>query len=164
MAVLNQGEIRQVGSPWEVYAKPADRFVAEFVGQMNFLEGTVMDRCTVRCQQELLVDINPISSHYQGQPVVMGARPEDLTLRTRPQNEQAVSQIWSGKVQSRKYVGNVIYYFVELDSGPCLMVQATSYVSHLTVGDRVGIEYSPNRLIVWEKDGHRIIPGQESRD
>jgi spermidine/putrescine ABC transporter ATP-binding subunit len=157
VAVMNQGEIRQVGSPWEIYANPTDRFVAEFVGQMNFLEGKIVDECTFSCQQGPLVTITPVYPRYHGQPAILGIRPEDLTLRVWPEGGQELPQIWSGKVQSQKYVGNLVYYFVQLDSGPSLVVETPCHVSFIPGDIRVCVEYSKDRLIIWEKEGQRII-------
>lgn len=161
VAVMNQGEIKQFGSPWEVYANPSDLFVADFVGKMNFLEGTLMDNTTVRCPQGLLVNITPVSSHYRGTFVVMGVRPEDLTLHPFPRDGDRVPNLWSGRVQSQKYIGNLIYYFVQLDSGPCITVETSRYVDYSSKDTHVGIEYSSLRLIIWEKEGQRIILKQE---
>ena len=160
VAVMNQGEIKQFGSPWEVYASPADRFVAEFVGQMNFLEGTVLDSCTVKCQQGLLVWILPIALRHKGEAVVVGVRPEDLALRALQENEHLEPNLWSGRVQSKKYLGNLIYYFVHLDSGPSITVETNCHLNYLPGDVRIGIEYSSLRMILWEKRGQRIVPEQ----
>jgi ABC-type Fe3+/spermidine/putrescine transport system ATPase subunit len=162
VAVMNNGEILQVGSPWEIYANPADRFVAEFVGQMNFLEGTVVNSDMVRCLNGLSVGIPHVSSCYIGKGVIIGLRPEDLTLQVSLEAEQPAPHLWYGRVERRKYIGNLIYYFVQLDSGQCLIVETKGNVQHLPDNVDVWIKYSPLRLIIWEKDGERIIPEQES--
>jgi spermidine/putrescine ABC transporter ATP-binding subunit len=158
VVVMNQGKIKQVGSPLEIYANPADHFVADFVGQMNFLEGTVVNSHTVRCQQGLLVSIPHIPLNYQEKPVILGVRPENLALRTDQECDQRMPYIWHGRVQGRKYVGNLIYYFVQLDSGPCLTVETNSQREHIRNDENIGVEYSPFRLIIWEKERERIIP------
>jgi len=161
VAVMNQGEIRQVGSPWEIYSNPADRFVADFVGQMNFLEGTVMDVSTVKCQQGLLVNITPVSFRHRGQNVILGIRPEDLILRPWSEKEYSGPCVWPGRIQSRKYIGNLTYYFVQLESGPSLTVETGQHAYLPSEEVRVGVEYSPLRMILWEKDRQRIFPEKD---
>ncbi len=158
VAVMNFGQIRQVGSPWEIYANPEERFVGEFVGQMNFLEGVVEDPCTVKGYQDLRMCIEAIPSRHKGKTVVLGIRPEDLSLRAWSEGDMDNSCVWSGKVQSTKFIGSLIYYFVQLDRGPFLTVEMSRRVNHLPGEARVAIQYSPQQLIIWEKEGQRIIP------
>ncbi len=86
LAVLRGGRIQQVGTPRELYDRPANRFVAAFIGrpQMNLLEATV-----VMQEEEMYLDIGPVNvevpdelakalAAYEGQPVVLGIRPEDI--------------------------------------------------------------------------------------
>jgi len=159
VAVMNKGKIRQVGSPLEIYANPADHFVADFVGQMNFLEGKVVNSHTVSCQQGLLVSIPNVSLKYQEKSVILGVRPENLALRTDQEGDhQRMPYFWRGRVQGRKYVGNLIYYFVQLDRGPCVTVETNSQRQHIGNDETIGVEYSPFRLIIWEKESERILP------
>lgn len=157
VAVMNNGQIRQVGSPRDIYANPRDRFVAEFVGQMNFLEGSIVDECTFSCQEGPLVSIDPVPSRYHGQPGILGVRPEDLILRGWPEGGRVPTQVWHGKVQGSKYVGNLVYYFVQLDFGPSLIVDTSRHVSSLPDDICVCVEYSRDRLIILDRNGQRII-------
>lgn len=157
VVVMNQGKIKQVGSPLDIYANPADHFVADFVGQMNFLEGTVVNSHTVRCQHGLLVSVPHIPSDYQEKPVILGVRPEDLALRTDQECDQRMPHIWHGRVQGQKYVGNLIYYFVQLDLGSCVTVETSSQRRHFGNDENIGVEYSPSRVIIWDKERERVI-------
>jgi ABC-type Fe3+/spermidine/putrescine transport system ATPase subunit len=156
VAVMNNGQIRQFGSPWEIYTNPRDRFVAEFVGQMNFLEGSIVSDCTFCSQEGLRVSINLVPSRYQGEPAVLSVRPEDLGLRGWPETGPAPAELWPGKVQGRKYVGNVVYYFVQLASGPAVTVETSRHVGSFPDGTCVGVEYSRDRMIILDKHGQRI--------
>lgn len=161
VAVMNNGQIRQVGYPWEIYADPRDRFVAEFVGQMNFLEGRIVDQCTFSSQEGLLVSINPVPSRYHGQPAVLSVRPEDLILRDWPESGRAQAKVWSGKVLGRKYVGSLVYYFVQLVSGPAVIVETSRHIDPLADGICVGVQYSMDRLILLDRHGQRITCGED---
>jgi sn-glycerol 3-phosphate transport system ATP-binding protein len=82
LMVMNDGLIEQVGTPLEVYARPASTFVAGFIGSpaMNFLDATLSeDGATVRAGEMALPLASPLCAHA-GQPVTLGLRPEHLTL------------------------------------------------------------------------------------
>ena len=95
IAVLNDGTLQQVGPPQEVYDRPANRFVAEFIGSpaMNFLEGGVVrenDRDGIRTPEGFLALPDAVSAEIRQQGVrsfVVGIRPEHLT----PVAEQAAA-------------------------------------------------------------------------
>ncbi len=78
LAVLNNGELEQIGTPMEVYSKPASEFVASFIGspRINLVSGEV--------KGTLHVDgLNfPVSHKISDQPVKVGIRPEDFVLES----------------------------------------------------------------------------------
>ncbi|WP_421726204.1 ABC transporter ATP-binding protein [Bauldia sp.] len=80
IVVMNHGDVRQMGSPLTIYDNPADLFVAGFIGSpaMNFIEGTLADGHVVSGKTRL-----PVTSKHSGQdgqPVVYGIRPEQITV------------------------------------------------------------------------------------
>ncbi|MBN2057671.1 MAG: sn-glycerol-3-phosphate ABC transporter ATP-binding protein UgpC [Candidatus Saganbacteria bacterium] len=86
IAVILNGELQQVENPLSVYSKPANRFVAGFIGspQMNFVDGTISkqgDQYIFKCEGfELPVpkDVDHLLENYVGKDVVFGIRPEDI--------------------------------------------------------------------------------------
>ena len=82
IAVMNAGRIAQLGSPREIYDEPADRFVAEFVGHANFVEGTVRGRDGERLIVDVLGKPRPISAaagrYETGDRVDVMVRPEEV--------------------------------------------------------------------------------------
>jgi sn-glycerol 3-phosphate transport system ATP-binding protein len=76
LVVLNQGQIEQIGTPTEVYRRPASRFVAGFIGapSMNFMAGTMAKDGRIA-----------IGSSESGTPVTIGVRPDDIKLVEVPQ-------------------------------------------------------------------------------
>jgi multiple sugar transport system ATP-binding protein len=81
IVILRDGYIEQEGSPLEVYDKPANLFVAEFIGSpsMNLLKGEVAGD-GVRLGEGTILPLPPVHNAKQGQKVVYGIRPEHLTL------------------------------------------------------------------------------------
>ena len=77
IVVMNHGHIEQVGTSKAIYQKPASRFVAEFVGSMNFLDG-IVDQQNKTHVGETTVAVDPVCR--QNDRVLLGIRPEDLTF------------------------------------------------------------------------------------
>jgi putrescine transport system ATP-binding protein len=129
MAVMDEGRIVQVGAPASVYEYPANRFVAEFIGSVNILEGRVLEQHgdQVRIQADsagcqLLMDATqPLP---EGTPVSVALRPEKLRVATEmPAGEYN----WvKGVVAEYAYLGDVSIYHVRLPGGQKLRVQLTN--------------------------------------
>jgi putative spermidine/putrescine transport system ATP-binding protein len=85
IAVMSEGRVRQVGTPEEIYAKPCDRFVASFIGDVNILRGHLVrlngkDAVVVLCGAEVIVPAAPLQNVGQGGAVDLYVRPEQLRL------------------------------------------------------------------------------------
>jgi len=115
VAVMNAGRIVQVGGPLEIYARPADRFVADFIGLMNFIPGEVRrvedGRVLVRA---LGGEVWVSATAPPTGAVIMAVRPEDIGLGTGP---------LSGTVAVRNFMGNFVDYKVRA-GGHILRVQS----------------------------------------
>jgi iron(III) transport system ATP-binding protein len=88
LAIMHDGRIEQVGTPREIYNAPVNRFVAQFVGDTNFVEGTVVGeatdgRITVRTALGELTCSPPTESVAPDAPVTCSMRPESLTIQLR---------------------------------------------------------------------------------
>jgi iron(III) transport system ATP-binding protein len=78
IVVMNMGVVEQTGTPAEIYDTPASRFVADFIGTMNFFAGTVVGPGQVRVGGLQLAC--PPNGHDRGEPVVVAIRPEDIRV------------------------------------------------------------------------------------
>ncbi|MEV6152983.1 ABC transporter ATP-binding protein [Nonomuraea sp. NPDC052129] len=113
IAVMNGGRIEQLGTPDEVYRRPATRFVAQFIGAANVLEGTVADgRLDV---DGILLDAGPLPVRQGGRAVV-AIRPERIRLG-------ADGQGVPGTVGYRAFAGDAWHVEVRLANGRTLTVQ-----------------------------------------
>jgi iron(III) transport system ATP-binding protein len=106
LAVMSAGRLVQVGTPAEIYAHPTDRFVADFIGLMNFLPCSVVgregDATIVELPGAVRINVSDPSAH-QGR-CVLAVRPEDISLgRAGP---------LPCRVEMRNYLGNLIDYRV----------------------------------------------------
>ncbi|MGZ5066349.1 MAG: ABC transporter ATP-binding protein [Usitatibacter sp.] len=118
IAVFNQGRVFQVGTPRELYQRPANRFVADFIGVNNLVEGTVrsLDAAGARA----LVD-TPVGAFgataaaglQAGAKCVVCVRPENVDLEEVTADENSVK----GRIAFAAYLGNTLRYDVDLGSG-----------------------------------------------
>ncbi len=103
IAVMDLGLVQQVGPPRQIYEHPANRFVADFIGETNFLSGNVMED---GAYTSLLVDDIRLSGKYEGeainvgQQVTLAIRPEKINLYPQGEVEVAGVGLESGKIAS----------------------------------------------------------------
>jgi len=118
ICVMNFGELQQVGSPEEVYARPPNHFVAQFVGDMNFIKAIVTGPGQVECP--LGIRDHDLPSNCQvGSEVTLAIRPQHLSLI---RDEDQGSSTVEGTVTTKSYLGDAILFEVEV-SGITLMVR-----------------------------------------
>ncbi len=118
IAVLSNGRIVQVGTPEDVYNYPSTRFVADFLGEANFLEGLVegTQPLTVLQTSAGPIRIRPELPPAKGATVTCCVRPEYLKLETRPPQDRDVNSL-SVRIVRQTYLGEIRQYACELSSG-----------------------------------------------
>ena len=106
IAVLHNGQILQTGTPAEIYRRPRDRFVADFIGETNFIPGTIVRAASgealVRTKLGEFRGIlaNPDNSPQESDLITLSIRPESIHLESYPADENCVSGT----------IGETIYY------------------------------------------------------
>ena len=123
IAVMEDGRIASHSSPQETYEAPANRFTANFIGESNFLQGTV----ATQAGEETLVDIAGRTCRVAAEPAAGGGkaasvfvRPERLRLVTA---EDRIANAMACRVVSQLYLGESIVYTVELADGQKLKIR-----------------------------------------
>jgi len=112
IAVMDRGQLLQVDPPEAIYERPANRFVADFIGQTNLLEGTVESSDTVCLLNGARIPLT--TGLPAGRPVAVILRPERASIRPRGEATAGRSAV-DGVVRSITYLGNAIVYRVGLD-------------------------------------------------
>jgi len=110
LAVMNAGRVVQIGDPAEIYAHPANQFVADFIGLMNFLPCRVVERRREAVTVEVFARHRVTVTDHSGQegPFLLAVRPEDIHLGR--------TESISCRVEMRNYLGNLIDYKVRVAS------------------------------------------------
>ncbi len=127
VAVTNAGTIVQIGTPVDLYNRPADRFVADFIGESNFLSGKVQS-IDAGSSCRLVTDGGSVLRGLLGHPaqpgdaVVAAIRPEKIRLQQTggPPSEENTSQ---GSIVEVIYLGDWVKYRIELTSGETIVVK-----------------------------------------
>lgn len=131
IAIMNEGRIIQLETPMELYEFPADLFVADFIGESNFLEGrtgeTDGDRMSVEIKQGLKMWIKKQTRLESGKEVTVAIRPEKIQIF--PDGAEVPVDIvnrFSGRVNEVVYVGEASVYDISLASGLVVGVKVQS--------------------------------------
>ncbi|MGI9306960.1 MAG: ABC transporter ATP-binding protein [Gammaproteobacteria bacterium] len=141
VAVMSGGRVRQTGAPEEIYEYPADRFVADFIGEANLLVGEAAPHAggaIVRLKNGAALTV-PESGELRG-AVTLAIRPERVVLET-PAAEEKENRI-AGEIADVVYQGNTTRYHVRLDGGEtaaALEFSARGATARFARGSRVSV-------------------------
>ena len=120
IAVMNRGVIQQVGAPREIYERPGNQFVADFIGSTNFLRATVTgaDGALYRVSSEVgELKVHAVDALEEGARVVISVRPEDIQLsESRPQ----AGNVLQGTVDTKVFLGESVDFQVKVGERPLL--------------------------------------------
>jgi putative spermidine/putrescine transport system ATP-binding protein len=142
LVVMSEGSVRQVGSQRDLYERPADRFVAGFVGRSTFLEGTVEAPGRFRTDGGLAIACTPDGKGGQAGRAALSLRPERLEIATARQ--AGLDNSLPGTVEFVSYLGALIDIHVRLSPSDRLVVQVANRDGGFSpdVGDAVHIGWS----------------------
>ena len=156
IAVMDHGRIVQVSTPGELYEAPNSRYVADFIGEVNILEGRVSQRAedhlTVQSPEAgCVIETGRFDAAATDDQVWIALRPEKISIsKDAPADSQR--NCMAGEVWDIGYIGNLSTYHVKLDSGK--MVSATQanmarlIERPITWEDRVYLTWAPDAAVV----------------
>ncbi|MCX7027730.1 MAG: ABC transporter ATP-binding protein [Spirochaetes bacterium] len=159
IVIMQDGSIRQVGTPRQIYEHPGSKFVANFMGKANFLPVTVLGRegeiAVVGIEGKTLRIQRPGQSAPQGGAGTLVVRPEAIRLSRLPEGEKnAAGSTLVGTIDHMTYFGNIARYEI---SAAGISIMAERYNPQafelFEEGDSVGIDF--------EMDSVRVLPEEK---
>jgi len=149
IAVMNDGQIEQLGTPDELYERPQTSFVAGFLGISNLLDGTVSAMDGVRLDDGTTIRVPAESLRGRSGSVAVGIRPEKIT----PDGQD--SNVLQGVVRERAYIGVSTQYIVETRNGNITVV---------VLNDRPGtVPHAPGEHLAlsWDPEATFVVDSRE---
>ena len=163
VAVMKAGELQQLASPADIYERPANRFVANFVGNppMNLLEAECTDRSVDVAGVSINLDPFRLKACLQAQVTEIGIRPEDLSI-TEPSKPGSLI----GEIYVVEPMGSETLVDVSVGKQRVRLKADRSFSGK--TGNRVGVGFAAADACFFDKEGvtvvQRIARGEESHD
>jgi iron(III) transport system ATP-binding protein len=154
IAVMNKGLIQQIGTPQDIYMKPKNKFVANFIGTTNFIEGNVEDN-----SGESVLELPgkkrriELKDKYTGK-VQYSIRPEGIII-TEEDGEDTIK----GKVVNSIFLGDCIVYFIELQNKQRIEVHKYNfnYNNIVPVNSVVNLKVALDKAIIFDEGGLEVV-------
>jgi iron(III) transport system ATP-binding protein len=149
IAVMNEGKIVQIGSPRDIYERPKTKFVADFIGTTNFIDGTAvgLDERSGRWQVTtplglLRVDGDELSRNT---PVVISIRPEDVELSDEAPAGADAYNLTSGIVDQKVFLGEYVDYQIRV--GDTILLARAHPSLRTPIGGTIHVRMNPEKCI-----------------
>ena len=142
IVVMNDGVIQQIGTPTDIYNEPCNSFVADFIGESNILNATMIDDCLVEFMGREFECVD--KGFGQNTPVDVVIRPEDVYII-----RNAEAAMFHGKVRSCTFKG--VHYEMFVDTPDGYEIQIQDY-NAFEVGSEVGMMIKPADIHVMRKE------------
>jgi ABC-type Fe3+/spermidine/putrescine transport system ATPase subunit len=151
IAVMKKGSIRQVGTPSELYMSPDNVFVANFIGESNFLEGYVAEeddkKMTIDLRGKVQIEVTKDKAR-KGERIVLAIRPETFLVKKGiVKDENSIA----GTVERVTFEGTNIRYEIRLKNQDLIVIVKPSMTGEwLRVEDEVTVSFSSEKVHVFE--------------
>ena len=163
IAVMKGGVLQQIGTPKNIYQRPANLFVSTFIGRSNILDGhlEISDGKAYlifgKNAKVLLKNVN--EKYLKNQPVKISVRPEELLLCN------AREGVIKAKITESIFLGLNTHYTVELEDGySAEIIQESTITNILEVGEEISLNINTEKINVFTEDGNVNILTDVSND
>ncbi len=151
IAVMKKGSIKQVGTPRELYMSPQNIFVANFIGESNFLEGYVKAKKGRETTIELRgrISVRALNDEVKsGQKAVLAIRPETFAIEKEPRED---SNSMTGSVERVTFEGTDIRYEVRLENQDLIVVVKPSMIGEwFNTGEKVTVSFPREKAHIFK--------------
>ena len=152
IAVMDSGNVVQIGTPTEIYQKPANRFVADFIGTMNFMPGEIVqvlqdtDQAYVHTEfsEKMVCKLPASAAAAPGSKVYASIRPEDVEVFTDP--PQSTENVFKGTIAHKAYLGNFLFFFISVNN-TMIRVQASHHLPQ-EEGQELYLHLDPQKCMI----------------
>jgi len=145
IAVMKKGKIKQVGTPIELYMSPENVFVANFIGESNFLEGYVLERDNKETLIELRggIRVQAVSNGLnKGERVVLAIRPEAFVVENGMKGKNSIS----GVVERVTFEGTNVRYEIVLENQDMIVIVKPSMIGEwFKIDEKVNVSFPSER-------------------
>jgi ABC-type Fe3+/spermidine/putrescine transport system ATPase subunit len=137
---MNSGRLEQVGAPADIYDRPRTRFVAEFIGEINLIEGRVHDGGFIAADGRVL----PVSSEKGEGAAALALRPEKLRIVS------SGAGVIDGVLSDASFLGDQVLYTVTLADGRRLLVKERNPGTGALRqnGSTLGVRWEPRDAVI----------------
>jgi iron(III) transport system ATP-binding protein len=156
IAVMNEGRVVQIGPPRAIYERPKTKFVADFIGTTNFIDGQVRGYDDVAKRWRVDTPIGQLlvesdGTLKDGGKASISIRPEDVELTEEPGLVSSGLNLCSGVVDQKVFLGDFIDFEVKVGD---YMLRSRAHPSLRTpVGDAINVRMNPEKCVAIEDDG-----------
>jgi putative spermidine/putrescine transport system ATP-binding protein len=147
ICLMNEGRIEQLGAPEDIYERPANVFVADFIGASNLIHGSIAADGCLESRDGVLPLPNGCDMQL-GRPAALVVRPEKLVLCSSGE------ALLSGRVQESIYAGSETRLLVRLASGTLITARRAAGLPPVKIDENV--------FIRWERDQARVLESSPS--
>ncbi len=157
IAIMNKGRIVQTGSPWEIYYKPVNTFVADFVGTANLIQGTIIEKRA----GYLLVDTGETALKVEeagetiapGSAITICVRPETIKVTKEPADEK--TNVLQGEIKNYIFEGAHIRYWVETSKRE-LVVDVFDPSEKGVYEGKIHLHFHPGKMHILAGENQRL--------
>jgi iron(III) transport system ATP-binding protein len=156
IAVMKDGAIQHIGTPKDIYQRPANLFVSTFIGRTNLLEAQLVvsgEDAVLRFPKGFEVKLDNVKDEFRNsQKVIASIRPEEFVISTDPNEGMRTV------VDSSVFLGLNTHYFVHLDSDQQVEIIQESKIDEIIPGkSEIYLTVKPEKINVFTEDGSRNI-------
>ncbi len=151
VAVMSDGKVQQVGTPADIYERPENHFVADFIGETNFFDVKVESvnggKATCVAPGGTRVAADAVEGCKPGDTVSLSVRPERIRFAERAVEGESLI----GVIERPTYLGTDTHYRVRLADGTAVLVRvqnAHGGANQVTVGDTVALQFDPGAVVM----------------
>ena len=168
IAIMNKGKVLQVGTPAEVYESPADMFVADFIGENNFIEGEVVSIDSETCATLKHEKLGEIRFEMDREVKVsdrvkVSIRPEKIRVtRKPPKNLGKIHNVVKVYVDEVIYTGFQSKYFVWLNGEKDMLFKAFKQHAIFFEDDESSVKWDEEAYISWNSEDSYLVEVDEN--